>query len=147
MGQWVFDRFVIASGKSKLFLITLTSVSVTNLILDPIFIFGIGFIPAMGTAGAAIATVTGQTVGAVCGYFINKRFNKEIPFAFTLKPDKESIVQILKVGIPTAFVQGIISFIGIFMNNVLIAFSTTAVAVYGVCIKIQSLCNCWNTWN
>jgi len=139
MGQWVFDRFVIASGKSKLFLITLTSASVTNLILDPVFIFGIGFIPAMGTAGAAIATVTGQTVGAVCGYFINKKFNKEIPFGFTLKPDKESILQILKVGIPTALVQGVVSFIGIFMNSVLIAFSTTAVAVYGVCIKIQSL--------
>jgi len=143
MGQWVFDRFVIASGKSKLFLITLTSASITNLILDPIFIFGFGFIPAMipamGTAGAAIATVTGQFVGCICGYYINKKFNTEIPFNFTFNPDKNSILQILKIGIPTTLVQGVVSFVGIFMNSVLMGFSTTAVAVYGVCGKIQSL--------
>ena len=63
MGQWVFDRFVIASGKSHLFLFTLSAASVTNLILDPVFIFGFG----MGTRGAAIATVIGQHVGLLAG--------------------------------------------------------------------------------
>ena len=90
MGQWVFDRFVIASGRSGLFLFTLSAASVTNLILDPIFIFGWFGLPAMGTLGAAMATVIGQIVGMIAGIFINRRWNREIPFGFTFHPDKES---------------------------------------------------------
>ena len=68
MGQWVFDRFVIASGKSHLFLFTLSAASITNLILDPIFIFTFG----LGTKGAAIATVIGQFMGLFAGILINR---------------------------------------------------------------------------
>ena len=87
MGQWVFDRFTISSGKSSLFLITLSSGAITNIILDPIFIFGYFGVPAMGIKGAAIATVIGQFVGASMGIIINKKFNKEIPIHFVLKPN------------------------------------------------------------
>ncbi|MCD7956879.1 MAG: MATE family efflux transporter [Lachnospiraceae bacterium] len=139
MGQWVFDRFVIASSRSHLFLFTLSASSVTNLILDPIFIFGYFGLPAMGTAGAAAATAIGQIVGCIAGYCINRRFNPEIPMTFTLRPDGECIREILYVGIPTTLVQSVTSLVGIFMNTVLIAYSTTAVAVYGVCLKIQNL--------
>ncbi|MCC8100987.1 MAG: MATE family efflux transporter [Clostridiales bacterium] len=139
MGQWVFDRFVMASGRSHLFLFTLSAASVTNLILDPILIFGYFGFPAMGTAGAACATAIGQIVGCLAGYLINRRFNPEIPISFTLRPDGECIREILNVGIPTTLVQGITSLIGIFMNSVLITFGTTAVAVYGVCLRIQNL--------
>lgn len=139
MGQWVFDRLVIASGRSSLFLFTLSAASVTNLILDPIFIFGFFGIPAMGTAGAAIATVIGQSAGCVAGYFINCRYNREIPIAFTFRPDIESLRSILRVGIPTTVVQGVVSVVGICMNSLIIRFSTTAVAVYGICTKIQSV--------
>ncbi len=85
MGQWVFDRFVMASGKSSLFLFTLSAASITNLILDPILIFGYFGLPAMGTAGAALATVIGQWAGCFAGYFINCRWNREIPIHFTQK--------------------------------------------------------------
>ncbi len=85
MGQWVFDRFVIASGKSHLFLFTLSAASITNLILDPIFIFTFG----LGTKGAAIATVIGQFMGLFAGILINRRWNREITFSFILKPDWE----------------------------------------------------------
>ena len=139
MGQWVFDRFVIASGKSTLFLFTLSAASVTNLILDPIFIFGLFGLPRLETLGAAIATVIGQTVGMIAGILINRRWNKEIPFSFQLHPDRESIRAILKVGVPSTMVQVLTSFIGIAMNSILLAFSTTAVAVYGVCLKIQNI--------
>ena len=73
MGQWVFDRFVIASGRSMLFLFTLSAASLTNLILDPIFIFGLFGIPRLEALGAAIATVIGQCVGCIAGIFINRR--------------------------------------------------------------------------
>ena len=139
MGQWVFDRFVIASGKSTLFVFTLSAASLTNLILDPIFIFGLFGIPRLETLGAAIATVVGQTVGMIAGILINRRWNKEIPFSFRLQPDGDSIRAILKVGIPSTLVQVLTSFISIAMNSILLAFSTTAVAVYGVCVKIQNI--------
>ena len=136
MGQWVFDRFVIASGRSSLFLFTLSAASVTNLILDPIFIFGLLGLPRMETMGAAIATVIGQTVGMVAGILINRRWNREISFGLTLRPDGESVRTILRVGLPSTLVQVMTSAVNVALNSILIAFSTTAVAVYGVCSRI-----------
>jgi len=136
MGQWVFDRFVIASGKSHLFLFTLSAASITNLILDPVFIFSLG----MGTRGAALATVIGQHVGLLAGVLINARWNREIEFSFTLKPDWRSVGVILRVGIPSTLVQVITSFVTVAMNSILLAFSSTAVAVYGVCSRMMGLC-------
>lgn len=139
MGQWVFDRFVIASGRSHLFLFTLSAASLTNLVLDPIFIFGLFGLPRLETLGAAIATVIGQSVGMVAGILINRKWNPEIPFSFHLRPDGASVRAILKVGIPSTLVQVLTSFVSIAMNSILLAFSTTAVAVYGACVKIQSV--------
>ena len=136
MGQWVFDRFVIASGKSHLFLFTLSAASITNLILDPVFIFGFG----MGTRGAAIATVIGQFMGLFAGIYINRRWNKEIEFSFTLRPDWQSVKTILRVGIPSTMVQVLTSFVTVAMNSIFLAFSSTAVAVYGVCSRMMNLC-------
>lgn len=139
MCQWVFDRLLIASGKSMLFLATLGCAAVVNLILDPVFIFGYFGLPAMGTAGAAAATVIGQFCGAALGIILNKKRNQEIPVVFTWKIKMDCVTNILKVGIPTAIMQGIVSVMGIVMNTILLGFSTTAVAVYGACIRIQSI--------
>lgn len=139
MGQWVFDRFVIASGKSHLFLFTLSAASLTNLALDPIFIFGLFGVPRLETRGAAIATVIGQIVGMTAGILINRKWNKDIPFSFHLRQDRKSIVEILKVGVPSTMVQILTSFVSVIMNSILLTFSTTAVAVYGVCARIQGL--------
>ncbi len=136
MGQWVFDRFVIASGKSKLFLFTLSAASVTNLILDPVFIF----VFQLGTKGAAIATVIGQFMGLLAGIWINRRWNREIPFSFTLRPDWKNVRAILRVGIPSTLVQVLTSFVTVIMNSILLVFSSTAVAVYGVCSRMMGLC-------
>lgn len=139
MGQWVFDRFVIASGKTHLFIFTLSSASLTNLILDPIFIFGWFGLPRMETAGAALATVIGQTVGCVAGIYINRRWNQEVPFGFTLRPDWKSVGEIIKIGFPSTLVQILTSLVNMAMNTILITFSSTAVAVLGVCVKIQNV--------
>ena len=136
MGQWVFDRFVIASGKSHLFLFTLSAASVTNLILDPIFIFAFG----LETKGAAIATVIGQFMGLFAGVLINRRWNQEIAFHLTLRPDWASVRTILRVGIPSTLVQVLTSFVSVIMNTILLAISSTAVAVYGVCSRMMGLC-------
>lgn len=139
MGQWIFDRFVIASGKSSLFLFTLSAASITNLILDPIFIFGCFGFPRLETLGAAIATVIGQIVGMLAGILINRRWNREIPFGFTLRPDFSSVRAILKTGFPSTLVQVLTAGVNIVINSILIVFSTTAVAVYGVCMKVFNI--------
>lgn len=139
MIQWVFDRLLIATGKSTLFLATLGTASIVNVILDPILIFGYFGLPAMGTAGAAIATVTGQLAGGLLGIYLNMKKNEEIPIQFTLHISKRHVVNILKVGIPTAIMQGIMSVMGIFINTILYQFSSTAVAIYGILLKVQNL--------
>ena len=138
-GQWVYDRFIIATGKSSLFLITLSTASVVNLILDPILIFGWLGLPAMGTTGAAIATVAGQFCGAIAGIVLNEKKNPEIFARFRLRVPLHSILEILKVGIPTAVMQSTVAVSGILMNTMLLGFSSTAVAVMGICNRIQSL--------
>ena len=105
MIQWVFDRLLIATGKSTLFLATLGTASIVNLILDPILIFGYFGFPALGTAGAAIATVTGQIAGGLLGIWLNIKRNKEIPIHFTIHISGKYVVNILKVGIPTAIMR------------------------------------------
>lgn len=132
----MFDRFVIASGKSHLFLFTLSAASVTNLILDPIFIFTFG----LETKGAAIATVIGQFMGLFAGILINRRWNQEITFHLTLRPDWASVRTILRVGIPSTLVQVLTSFVSVIMNTILLAISSTAVAIYGVCSRMMGLC-------
>lgn len=136
MEQWVFDRFVIASGKSHLFIFTLSAASITNIILDPVFIFALN----LGTKGAAIATVIGQFVGMLAGILINRKWNKEIPFKFTLHPDAVSIKAIIKIGFPSTLVQVLTGFVNVAMNTILLAFSSTAVAVCGVCCRMQGIC-------
>ena len=138
-GQWVYDRFIIATGRSVLFLVTLSVASVVNLVLDPILIFGWLGMPAMGTTGAAVATVIGQFCGAIAGIILNEKKNPEIYARFRFRVPLQSIVDILKVGIPTSIMQSTVALTGILMNTMLQAFSSTAVAILGVCNRIQGL--------
>lgn len=139
MVQWVFDRLLIATGKSTLFLATLGIASIVNVILDPILIYGYFGLPAMGTAGAAIATVTGQIAGGLLGIYLNIKRNREIPIHFTLHISGKHVLNILKVGIPTAIMQGIMSVMGIFVNTILFQFTSTAVAIYGILLRVQNI--------
>lgn len=139
MAQWVFDRFLIATGRSSLFLVTLSTASIVNLILDPILIFGwLGF-PALGTTGAAMASVIGQFSGAFAGIYINYKRNVEIPLRFTLRVSWRRMGEILRVGLPVAFMQGVFATSGILMNTIVQAFSSTAVAIMGMCTRLQAL--------
>lgn len=139
MLQWVFDRLLIATGKTSCFMVSLLTASITNLVLDPILIFGLFGFPALGVDGAAWATVIGQIFGAVAAILLNLFKNREISITVTLKPHLKSVSQILAVGIPTAVMQAMTSIAGMLVNIVIIGFSSTAVAVYGVCLKIQNI--------
>ena len=140
-GQWVFDRCLIVTGKNHLFLLTLGFASLMNIILDPIFIFGYFGLPPMHTQGAAIATVIGQISGACLGFYVNKKYNKDIPIELKIKPSYQACFQILKVGIPTAFMQSIVGLSGMIMNSILLSFSSGAVALLGIINKVQSIVN------
>ena len=133
------NPIIRADGNPKFAMISTLAGAVINIILDPIFIFGWFGLPRMETAGAALATVIGQFMGCLAGMLINKKWNPEIPFAFTLKPDWESVREIIKVGFPSTLVQIFTSVVNMAMNAIVITFSSTAVAAFGICTKIQNI--------
>lgn len=133
------ERMLQSTGMTRLSMWTQIIGAVTNIILDPFFIFGWLGLPAMGTAGAAIATVIGQAVGAFFGFLFHARRNKELPVALKdIRPHGRIIASVYKIGFPSILMMGIASFTNYFMNIILGAFTSTAVAVYGVYFKIQS---------
>ena len=133
------ERMLQSTGMTKLSMWTQIIGAVTNIVLDPFFIFGWLGLPALGTAGAAIATVIGQAVGAFFGFLFHVRKNKELPVSVRdIRPHGRIIASIYKIGFPSILMMGIGSFTNYFMNIILGAFTSTAVAVYGVYFKIQS---------
>ena len=137
--QFIFERLLQSTGRTVCTMITQTTGAIINLILDPIFIFGLFGMPVMGVKGAALATVIGQIVAATFAFILNIRVNKEIQLRFRgFRPDKEIIGKIYSVGLPSIIMQSIGSAMVYGLNKILIAFSSTATAVFGVYFKLQS---------
>lgn len=137
--QFIFERLLQSTGRTICTMITQTTGAIINLILDPIFIFGMFGVPVMGVKGAALATVIGQIVAAIFAFILNIRVNKEIQLRFRgFRPDKEIIGKIYSVGLPSIIMQSIGSVMVYGLNKILIAFSSTATAVFGVYFKLQS---------
>ncbi|MDR0880067.1 MAG: MATE family efflux transporter [Clostridioides sp.] len=138
--QVIFERLLISTGKTMYSMISQTVGAVTNIILDPIFIFGFLGVPAMGVRGAAIATVIGQCFAALIAFYFNIKKNDEVPLSFKgFRPDLKIIKKIYAVGIPTMVMQSIGSLMTYSMNKILISFTPTATAVFGVYFKLQSI--------
>ncbi len=138
-GQVMMERLMQATGKTTLSMATQLAGAVTNIILDPLFILGIGPFPRMEAKGAAVATVIGQTVAFIVGIIINETANKEINLRFSnLRPDFKIIGDIYKIGIPSVLMVGIGSLMTFLLNKILLSFTTTAAAVFGVYFKLQS---------
>ena len=133
------ERLLQSSGRPVFTLVSQGLGSIINIILDPIFIHGWLGLPAMGVAGAAIATVIGQWSGAVLTIFLNLRFNKDIHFSLaSIRPRKSSIGPILAIGLPTFLMNGIGSVMTFGLNQILQSFQETATGVLGVYFKLQS---------
>jgi len=137
--QITMERLLQSTGKAFFSMITQITGAVINIIFDPIFIFGYFGFPAMGVAGAALATVMGQIIAMLLGLFLNIKANKEISISLKcFKPDIHAIKRIYSVGFPSIIMQSVSSVMTFGMNNILLAFSSTATAVFGVYFKLQS---------
>ena len=134
-----FERMLQATGKTKLSMVAQMTGAIINIIMDPILIFGLLGFPAMGVAGAAIATVFGQFCGAITAMVLHLKYNKEIHLSFHgFRPNGHVIGSILGVGVPSIIMASIGSVMTYSMNRILNAFSSTAVAVFGIYFKLQS---------
>ncbi len=136
------ERLLQASGRTVYTLFTQGTGAIVNIILDPILIFGWFGLPAMGIAGAAVATVIGQWVAAIMAVIFNIKCNPDVQFGFKyLKPRKDVIVPILTVGIPSIIMMAIGSVMNFGMNQIFQSFKTygeTATGVFGIYFKLQS---------
>ena len=139
MFQICFERLLQSTGKTIYTMLSQGLGAVINLILDPLLIFGLGPFPAMGIAGAALATVIGQCVGALLGLFCNLRRNPEITISFRgFRPHGVTIRKIYAVGVPSIIMSSIGSVMTFGMNKILGAFNSTAVAVFSAYFKLES---------
>lgn len=137
--QFVFERLLQSTGRTFYIMITQGTGAVINIILDPIFIFGLLGMPKMGVAGAAVATVTGQTIAGAIAMIINFKKNEDITIRFRgFRLEREIVEQIYKIGVPSMIMQAIGSVMTYGMNLILISFTPTATAVFGVYFKLQS---------
>ena len=138
--QMTFERLLQSTGKTIFSMVSQATGAIVNIIMDPILIFGLLGAPRLGVAGAAYATVMGQVIAACIGLILNLKYNREIHFSFNkiLHPKGSTIKEILIVGIPSMAMMSIGSVMTYMMNKILIVFSTTATAVFGVYFKLQS---------
>ena len=134
-----FERFLQATGRTVYSMITQLTGAITNIILDPILIFGLLGFPKLGIAGAAWATVIGQCVGAVVAVMLNHFRNPEVHLRlWHIRPNGRLMGEITAISIPSIIMSCISSLTCFVMNMILIAYSSTAVAVFGVYFKLQS---------
>lgn len=137
--QITFERLLQSTGQTIYNMITQGLGAILNIILDPILIFGYFGLPKMGVAGAAAATVIGQIIAMILAILFNQTKNKEIQVnAKLLRLHPQTAGMIYKVGVPSIIMMSIGSVMTFGLNKILLMFSSTAAAVFGVYFKLQS---------
>lgn len=137
--QLIFERLLQSTGRTVCTMITQATGAIVNIILDPVFIFGYLGAPRLGVRGAAVATVIGQIIAATLAVIMNIKINKDIKLQVKgFRPDKGIIAKIYAIGTPSILMQSVGSVMVFCMNKILIGFTSTAVAIFGVYFKLQS---------
>ncbi len=144
----LFERMLQATGRTFHTMITQGVGAILNIVLDPIFIFGVPalHIPAMGAAGAAIATVIGQWGAAMLALIFNLKFNPDVQLHFkNILPQKDIIKPVLSIGVPSMIMNSVSSVMNFSINQILMGFEqvtvglgNTATAVFSIYYKLQS---------
>ena len=133
--QFLTERLLQTTGHPAGFMIVQGSGALLNILLDPVFIFGLD----MGVAGAAIATVIGQISGACIGFFLLWRIRREFSLSFRgFRPSGAISGEMLRIAAPAIVMQSLSSFMSLGLNQLLTRWSQTAVFVLGVYFKIQT---------
>lgn len=133
------ERLMQATGNTVYHMITQLIGAVLNCVLDPIMIFGLLGCPALGTTGAALATVLSQIIAMGIGFFINVKCNRDIHIQMRgFRPDRTILREIVRIGLPAALQQSLMSVLTIGFNHILMPFSQTAVGFYGIYYKLQN---------
>ncbi len=137
--QVTMERLLQSTGRTFYTMISQATGAIINIIMDPIMIFGLLGFPKFGVAGAAYATIIGQSVAATLGLYFNLTKNHDIRFSWKiLRLKAETVKRIYFVGVPSILMIAIGAVMTYFINLILSAFSSTAVAVFGVYFKLQS---------
>ncbi|MCI9463980.1 MAG: MATE family efflux transporter [Lachnospiraceae bacterium] len=137
--QFTFEKLLQATGKTFYTMITQGAGALINIILDPVLIFGLGGLPKMGVKGAAVATVIGQVIAGLLAFYFNHKKNEEVKLRKKdMRLNGDIVKQIYVIGIPSMIMQAIGSVMTYGMNRILLTFSSTAAAVFGVYFKLQS---------
>lgn len=138
-GQIMIERLMQSTGRTVLSMITQLIGAVINMILDPLFILGMGPFPRLEAKGAAIATVTGQIIAFIVAIVLNHHFNREISLKLRgFRPNGRIIGDIYKISVPSIIMVAIGSVMTYSLNKILLTFTKTAAAVFGVYFKLQS---------
>lgn len=138
-GQLVFGRLLQSTGKTFYAMVTQGVGAILNIVLDPIMIFGLFGCPRMGVAGAAAATVIGQIAACLLSIYFNFKKNREVRLHLeNFRLNMPIIRSIYAVGVPSIIMMSLGSVMVFAMNKIMIGFSTTAAAFFGVYFKLQS---------
>ncbi len=138
-GFMCFEKLLQSTGKTTCSMVGQLVGSLTNIILDPVFIFGWLGVPAMGVAGAAIATVIGQVASCIASMVLHLRKNNDLEHKLSnLKPDLHIIGKIYTVGAPAIAMQALTSVMTYGVNLILSTISESAITAYGIYFKLQS---------
>ncbi len=134
-----FEKIFQAVGNMKVTMISMMCGCIANIILDPVLIFGIGFFPAMGIEGAALATGIGQTITLAIYlviYFvcpIRIRISRQF-----LTFDKKTASKLYFVGIPATLNMALPSVLISALNSILSSYSEVYILVLGIYYKLQT---------